>query len=187
MITATVTEHVPWKKRQAALKSEVTIDRLCTILGVETLSDWSDGLDGCETYSHVYKEVLASGASESEAEEQAGQAESDELGEATEKYRAAVLAVAERLFAEHRLTLVERADKWSYRVVPEKSWLDSLGAIVQTINGVGTFEFRNARELCESGPWTPRQAVLSHLGWIADWPDVYEGSKAKSLVERQLR
>jgi hypothetical protein len=147
------------------VKDVVTFDRLCQILKVDSLDTFSERLfeydnDDVDDESH---------------------------DEEITQYKNAVVGVAEDLFAKHGLSLVERKDKWSYKVVPVESWASSCREIVQTINGVGYFEFRGARELCESGPWTMRQAVLTHLGWIADWPDVYEGRKARSLVEGRMR
>lgn len=125
------------------------------------------------------------GKTEEEAEQLARDAEDAELGEAMDKYKGAIIAVANRLFSEHALTL-EPIDDWRFKVVPTKSWKDALGNIVTTINGVDMFEFSGARELCSSGPWSPKEAVMGHLHWIADWPEVYGYGKARSMIDRAL-
>jgi hypothetical protein len=43
----------------------------------------------------------------------------------------------------------------------------------ETVGGVGYFHFGSVKELTDSGPWTVREAVLGHLGWMKDWYEVY--------------
>lgn len=79
-----------------------------------------------------------------------------------------------------------RTDKrrYDFKIVPSNSWDDAANKIRETINGVGTFHFNNLREFLSSGPYTARQAVLSHLGYIKRYPDVYGGSGARQLYDR---
>lgn len=143
----------------------VDFDRLCRILKVDSLETMWDWWMSCDL---------------SEEEE----------GEAVEVYTASVLTVAERLFAEHKLTLVELKGKyrgWSWRIRPETTWRDAAAELVTTINGVGMFEFRDVREFCRSGPYTPKEAVLNHVGWIKWHPEVYGDGSAKSMVENEMR
>jgi hypothetical protein len=171
-------------------KAVITLNELCRAFHVETIDDFQERvtMNGDRTYGCVYRDALAEGASEEDAEKRALDAESEELGEACDRYRSAVLSVAEKLFKEHKLSLTEmKRDRFRFRVTPDETWRDAAREIIQTINGVGMFRFESVREFCASGPWTPKEAVLGHLHWIADWPDVYEGTKARSMVDRALR
>jgi hypothetical protein len=146
-------------------------------------------------------EVIMSGWSPSEAqqakadaiaEEAAMKAEQEERDEAVTKYKDAVLFVAEKPFSEHDLTLVEMPEKktgavWRWRITPVHSWMASLEKIVTTINGVGYFEFRDAAELCRSGPWSPMMALLHHVGYVKDWCRVYGEPGPRSMIDRRMR
>lgn len=172
----------------------VTVDDLAKQFKVDTLEDFDQQVSEAESsYSYVYKEALGEGMSEEEAEQAAMKAEQAERDEAVTKYMDAITAVADDLYGKHGLTLVPIRPRkgasrpYEYKVVPEKSWEDAAGHIMQTINGVGLFEYSDLRDFLRAGPWTAREAVLSHLGWIADWPAVYEGRKARFMVERRMR
>jgi hypothetical protein len=177
------------------ISDKVSFDALCTMAGVRTMEDFDDNFG--ETYSYAYKDALANGMTEDEAEDTACQAEGEERDEACKSYHDAVMHVCDKLFAEHHLTLVpifpRRAKAnalvraYEFRVVPEGGWNVALSEIRQTINGVGVFQFASNRELCESGPWPVRQAVLHHLHWIFDWTRVYEGGTTAMMIERRLR
>lgn len=39
----------------------------------------------------------------------------------------------------------------------------------------------------DSGPYTTRQSVLTHLGWIGSYADVYGDYSVKYRVERSMR
>src|SRR5574341_923277 len=103
--------------------------------------------------------------------EEAEQAAGDEL---FGNWYDAVERVATELFGEHGLYLTpvdkrtERA--YEFRITPQVSWADAANRIRETINGVGEFHFNSLREFLDSGPWTARQAVLEHLGWIRWYP-----------------
>jgi hypothetical protein len=164
----------------------INVDGLCKLLGVQSPDDFtSKALEN----SDVYALALRDGATE----EEAMKAEEAEQDEAYNHYYDAVTDVAEKLFAKHDLELVPRGKSaktkrpYEFRVAPTTSWLHSAARIMTTINGVGQFEFHSVKEFLDSGPYTPTQAVLQHLGWIAWWPDVYEGRKASTLVDWRLR
>lgn len=128
-------------------------------------------------------------ASEGGGNEQAEREAQDEL---FGKWHAGVEAAAQELFAQHGLALRPRVPQrgrlpYEYRVVPLKSWEDAAEAILDTINGVGYFHFNSLREFLDSGPYTPRQAVFSHIGYIKDRPLVYGGDSAKSYYDREWR
>jgi hypothetical protein len=105
-----------------------------------------------------------------------------------------VMYVAEKLFGEHGLILVptgrgaKKDRPYFYKVMPEKSWQHAAGKIVNTINGVGMFRFDSVRDFVYvTSSKNVREAVLSHLRSIRDWPDVYGGRSASLLFESQLR
>ena len=105
-----------------------------------------------------------------------------------------VMYAAEKLFGEHGLILVptgrgsKKKRPYFYKVMPEKSWQHAAAKIVNTINGVGMFRFDSVRDFVyETSSKNVREAVLTHLRSIADWPDVYGGRSASSLFESQLR
>jgi hypothetical protein len=168
----------------------ITLDELCQLLGVQTPVERFDHPFDTGTYSAAYDQAIEEGLGEGEAEELALQAESEEEAEIWGNYISAVEHVAKKLFAEHRLTLanVEKGKhRGEYLVSPQKSWVDSADEIIKTINGYGMFYFGTTGEFFRSGPYTPREGVLGHVHWIKSWPDVYEGTKARSLVEARLR
>ena len=105
-----------------------------------------------------------------------------------------VMYVAEKLFGEHGLILVptgrgaKKERPYFYKVMPEKSWQHAAAKIVDTINGVGMFRFDSVRDFVyATSSKNVREAVLSHLHSIRDWPEVYGGRSASSLFESQLR
>lgn len=178
-----------WMKKMRSLKSVITFDQLCSNLGTETMEEMNDRLmsvgDGC--YHAVYTDAIREGCSEEEAEKRGQDSESEELGEYQDKYIRAVKKVSIKLFAEHHLSLKEtKKNSLIYRIMPDISWRNSADAIRETINGFGYFRFDLMKDFLSSGPYTSRSAVLSHLHCIFDWSEVYEGTKAKYLVEREL-
>lgn len=108
----------------------------------------------------------------------------------------AVEHVAEKLFEEHGLELHGIAIKrkgadnrrpYEFKIVPMNSWNDAADRIRETVNGVGYFHFNNLREFLSSGPYTAKQAALSHLAWIRDYPAVYGGPGAHQMYEAAWR
>lgn len=169
------------------------IDGLCALMGVETLSSKVENnvFSNDELYGFVYREHLSTGATEEQADQAALDAENEEESAACEQYMQAVLFVANKLFEEHHLFLEEVKSKKgfasTYKVIPKISWKDSAAELIKTINGVGMFEFDSVKEFCNSTPATPKATVLTHLHWVKDWVEVYEGGKASHMVERRLR
>jgi len=175
------------------------LNRLSDLLGVTTPDDYLDKLDSYgndEAYSYAYKEAIADGKTEEEAEEAAMAAEGEIRDEAWRKYTDAVQAVADDLFEKHNLTLVPVKFKrkvppgtrpWEYTVEPTKSWEDAAGQLITTINGVGQFEFASVKDFLDSGPYTARGAVLGHLHWIRRYPDVYGDRGIQDRIDRSLR
>jgi hypothetical protein len=162
---------------------KLSLDRICRLLGVSTPEKWDD--DNIDSFCGVWDWMVKDGHTEEECQE----AEQAERQEQWEKYRGAVMTVAEEVFDKHGLELTEMKRGYVYRVHPNpgRTWSDCANRILATINGYGPFYFSSLREFLDSGPWTPREAVLHHLGWIPDWYEVYEGGKASNRVERRLK
>ncbi len=196
------------------VSNKVSFDELCRWAKVDTMEQVDDRLcENADIYGEVYGQALEDGMSEANAEATAIEAEASEREEQTNRYHDAVMGVCEQLFKEHRLVLepvLSRRQRayarkhpsqsdpraYEFRVLPAYAgctlglawdWNAALSAIRETINGVGMFRFESNAELLSSGPYTVRQAVLQHLHWVFDWPRVYEGSTARSMIERRLR
>lgn len=179
-----------WTEKIRKLKSVISLDELCKLFKVETMEDFQDRIGGTidSCYGAVYDDAIKEGCSEEEAEDRAREAESDELDTALKDYKNAVISVANKLFGEHNLTLDEmKSGVCRYAITPKISWDESASHIIGTINGIGMFYFRNVREFKNSGPYTGRQSVLSHLHYIASWGEVYGGGKASAMIENKLR
>lgn len=160
---------------------KITIEALAKMFG---LPDW-DRID--ELNQEFYWEQ-ARGA---EGEDAAMEAERAAQDEVFAQWYDAVEHVADKLFAEHGLELVpvRKKDRRSFelRVVPIHSWKDAADKIRETVNGAGPFYFHSLREFLNAGPYTARQAVLSHLGWIKHYPAVYGGLGPHQMYENAWR
>ncbi len=136
-----------------------------------------------------------------EDEDEQLKAEEEARDEVYGQWYDAVEHAASKLFEEHGLEL-QPAGKWhpstyaktkaerrpyDLKIVPSTSWNDAANKIRETVNGVGTFHFNNLKEFLDSGPYSARQAVLSHLGWIRDYPAVYGSSSAHQMYDHHWR
>jgi hypothetical protein len=172
------------------------MDRLCKLLKVETLDEWD------ERHIDAFWDDLRYLDFDSEEEREAAQlkAEQEARDESWTKYRDAVLSVAEDLFGEHGLTLVParpssgRSRKgwtpersWEFRIKPTVSWPDAASHLRETIDGYGMFVFGTLRSFLDSGPYTAREAVVNHLGWMRHWYEIYGDGSAWTRLERRLR
>lgn len=157
--------------QQNAREDVRNIDQLAAMFG---LPDF----DSVEEMNLDYIADAGRGIEDDEEQMEAMTAARDEL---YRNWHQAVLSTAEQLFEEHSLELdpiryrrdLPDVPAYEFRIVPEESWSDAARKIMQTINGVGMFHFGSLKEFLDSGPYTPRQAVLSHLGYIRDYPKVY--------------
>lgn len=169
-----------------------TIDELARML---ELPEYDTVRDNNEEYL-----MNARSYGEREAEESGEDLSEDEIAEAGyaaenkaeaalwRSWKDAVESVAERLLDEHGLVLVEsKRHAGTYKISAERSWSDAAAKIMDTINGVGYFEFSSLRDFLESGPYTAREAVLVHLNSIRDRPRVYGTSTAERLYESAWR
>lgn len=178
-----MSEYSNWQKKMRSLSDKISFDDLCKLFGVDITDDYFDHLF---EYSDNFSCDISDCMHEDDNTCPGRKAEQEALYEAMNKYRSAVIEVAQKLFGEHDLSLDEMTSS-TFKIVPKTSWRVSADHIRQTINGVGYFGFASVKEFCASGPYTPRSAVLSHLGWISDWPVVYGDGTAKSMIERRMR
>jgi hypothetical protein len=174
--------------------NRISLDRLATLCKVDTPQDFQDKLDSGYTYGYVYKQALENGKTESEAEQLAVDAESEEMGEACTKYHAALVDVSEHVFAEHGLVMTPIVPKkhpdclpFEFRVMPKTTWKDALTKVRETVNGYGPFHFYTNKEMAESIPETDRGTVLCHLSWCFRAWEVYGDNSPKSRIERAMR
>lgn len=73
------------------------------------------------------------------------------------------------------------------RPVKGKTWDDAARAVVDVINGVGIFEFRNVEHLVAGGPYASvEDAVRAHIHWLAEYPDVYGDRSVREVFDRAL-
>lgn len=183
--------HATKAKPGDKTSDKTNIDQLAKMFG---LPDW-DKID--EMNSQHYWE-MSRGA---EDEDEQLKAEEEARDEVYGQWYDAVEHAASKLFEEHGLEL-QPAGKWhpstyaktkaerrpyDLKIVPSTSWNDAANKIRETVNGVGTFHFNNLKEFLDSGPYSARQAVLSHLGWIRDYPAVYGSSSAHQMYDHHWR
>jgi hypothetical protein len=174
--------------------NRISLDTLAKLCKVDTYDSFSEGLDTSSTYSVVYKGAIEEGKSEDEAEEFALKIESEEMGEACDKYHAAIVAACEEVFDQHSLILepvVSRkypnALPFEFRIKPKTTWNEALTLIRETINGHGMFEFRSNAEMCSSIPANTRTTVLGHIHWMFQRWDVYGDYSPAYRIDRRMR
>ena len=184
--------HATKKTKGSKTSSDkINIDQLAKMFD---LPDW-DKID--EMNQHHYGE-MSRGAEDEDAQMKAEEEARDEV---YAQWYDAVEHAASKLFEEHGLEL-QPAGKWhpsthaktraerrpyDLKIVPSTSWNDAANKIRETLNGEGMFHFANLKEFLDSGPYTARQAVLSHLGTIRHHPAVYGGTGARQMYEQHWR
>lgn len=168
---------------------KITIDQLAKMLN---LPDW-EKID--EMNQHHYWEMTRGGKYEDEDAQM--KAEQEAQDEVYRQWYDAVEHAAEQILGQHGLGLLAmkhtRKVNQNYRphvlkIVASKSWSDAADKMRETVNGVGgTSHYDTLGEFLDSGPYTARQAVLSHLGYIKRYPDVYGSQSARQLYEQHWR
>ena len=166
-----------------SISDVLTLNQVTDLIGVDSFDDWLDRYDSYANFPFDHDL----------SEEENYEREASQRDEDATNYIDAVVSVAEKLLGEHKLTLREEKTRKMgtvYRVLPvaKRGWLDALGELRETINGVGYFEFSSTKELLSSGPYiSPKQGVLQHLHWIKRFPDVYGCGSVSHMLERALR
>lgn len=170
-------------KARSKTSDKINIDQLAKMFD---LPDW-DKID--EMNQQHYSE-MSRGAEDEESQIEAERAAQDEV---YGQWYDAVESTASQLFEEHGLELEPTGKqgtptrRYDFKIVPQKSWDDAADKIRETINGVGYFHSDNLKEFLRSGPYTAREAVLSHLGHIKSYPAVYGSGSPRTMYERAWR
>lgn len=170
-------------KGRAKTSDKINIDQLAKLFD---LPDW-DRID--ELNQQHYWE-MSQGSTDEEAQLDAERAAQDEV---YGQWYDAVESVATKLFDKHGLELQPTGKqgtetrRYEFKIVPSSSWNDAANKIRETINGVGDFHFNDLKEFLHTQASTARQAALSHLGYIRQYPAVYGGSGARQLYDQAWR
>lgn len=134
------------------------------------IAEWNDA------YSEAFSEAIKENKTEEEAENIASEASDNARDEEFSRYVCEVISTAEKLFGFHHLNIEEIKKKNNvvvYKISPQETWRKAANEIRETINGVGMFHTYSLRDFLDSGPYTPKEAVLTHLHWLKDYPKVY--------------
>jgi hypothetical protein len=172
--------HATKAKARDKTSDKINIDQLAKLFN---LPDW-DKIDEMNQ-QHYWEMSQGAGAEEAQMD-----AESAAQTEVYNQWYDAVERAASKLFDEHGLELSPTGKqgtekrRYDFKIIPTKSWDDAANKIRETINGVGDLHHNNLREFLRSGPYTAKQAVLLHLGYIKRYPAVYGGLGANQMYER---
>lgn len=181
-----VTPTAAAKAAKVQSSDRITIDQLAKLLG---LPDW-ESVD--ERNQHHYWE-MSRGAEGEDAQINAEQAAQEEV---YRQWYDAVESTAAKLLGEHGLELLAmkhtRKVNQNYRphtlkIIAYSTWDDAANKIRETINGVGDLHSDTLSEFLKSGPYTAKQAVIAHLGYIKRYPAVYGGPGANQLYDQAWR
>ena len=175
-----------WSDSMRKLPSKFDIDGLCKLLEIEQHDVSNHFID---EFLWAKDNAIKEGKTEEEAEEIGQQAECDACDEHFVKFKSAVLHTAEQLLDIHSMKLVGLKDGYRFEIAPKTTWEDAATAIKETINGYGSFYFKSTKEFLTSGPYTARQAVLSHLHWMKQYAAVYCDSSLNpaNIFEREMQ
>lgn len=161
-----------------------TFDGLCAAFGLKASRD---GLLDLIDRNFDY---IVSMFDEIEDEDERMEAQSEIESAFVDAYfgaaESAIEDMAEQWFRLSITKISKEGKEDTYKVKPMKSWEDSLKPIVETMNGVGYFYFRDGKALMRSGPYTAREAVLSHMGYLSDVGSVYEEESLERKFEKNL-
>lgn len=163
-------------------KNTITVDDMCRQLGIETVEDFDlRTMDNCQCHSkgdevwdpYACKYVVA---------------EYDYTCESCSfDYRGKVIQFYSQLLEKFDLKLDGDESNLTWKIVPKRGWFRAAKELIETINGYGIFHFGSVSEGIRSGPYEgSRGFVLNHLGWIPEYYNVYEGSKASSMFKNWI-
>jgi len=174
-----------------------TFDRLCSAFGLKAgMEDYEDLHHNNIDYffsiqDEAEKEARRDGKDPAEAEEIGAEAAAEANDRMYGGYEAAAVGAIEKMaeeFFDLNVIEIKATPKTptTYKVKPIKSWKQSGEKIVEAINGVGYFYFQNFKDLMRSGPYTEREAVLSHLHYLADVGSIYGAVSLQRKFEDDL-
>lgn len=164
------------------------LDGLARAFGLKAdLADFMENnIDNIAQRGHyAYENAIERGKTERQAENAMEKAEEEAHDEIGKAYIAAVFDTIEKEAEKFDLTVIQQKPN-EYKVVPTTDWRTSLREIIRTINGVGMFQFDSIKEFLESGPYTLREGVLTHLHYLADYGRVYGESSLQREFEVNL-
>lgn len=145
-----------------------------------------DASDARET---ALEAALEEGKDEAEAEEIADAAaqavEQERMDELYKDWKDAIDRTLSAFLENYELDLVEEAHV--YWLYPTTSWRVTAEHLLETINGVGDFSFKNLRELLDSGPYGLREVVSAHLGFIQQHGGVYGTRSPRQTFDHHFR
>lgn len=161
-----------------------TFDGLCAAFGLKASRGGAFALID-DSYDYIWSQV-----ERIEDEDKRMEAQSEIESAFVDAYfgaaESAIQDMAEDWYGLSITKISKEGKEDTYKVKPMKSWEDSLKPIVETINGVGYFYFRDGKELMRSGPYTAREAVLSHMGYLSDVGSVYGEESLERKFEENL-
>lgn len=174
-----------------------TFEELCRAVGLKASYE---GMNKLEEHNHdyifeagdyAYKQAIKDGEDEDKAEEARSEAEMEASGEIATAYVNAAIETIENALTEHfALDLTEvkgrKGEQTRWKIAPLRTWRESLGHIVETINGVGYYHFGSIREFLNSGPYTEREGVLTHLHYLAAYGSVYGDKSLQRTFDDNL-
>ncbi len=155
---------------------KIDVIRMARILGVKTPEEFDEELRTIprDTYGIVLREAIDEGCSDEEAEEKAMAAEDAELAELVRKYESDLVSIFENEAANLKLEISALKTKPGvYAITPKDSWAKSAQAVRSIVHGIAGWWFPSFREFLDSGPYTPRQAVDAHLGYLGEQWKLY--------------
>lgn len=142
-----------------------------------------------ESSGYARREGRQEDMSEEEIEAASQKAEEEASEEVYRNWHGAVTSAADELFGHHKLVLVPLRKKktpypFEFRIEPAHgaTWGDAAKALAATIDGVG-LTYEDPNEYARA----PKNYVLSRLGWIGAYPEVYGTSNPSRIYERSWR
>jgi len=161
-----------------------TFEELCEAVGLKASYEGMEKLVEFNIYyifeqgDYAYKQAIEDGEDEDKAEGARSKTEGKLINKLSTAYINAAIETIENALTKHfALDLTEvkerKGEQTRWKITPLRTWRESLGHIVETINGVGLFRFDSIREFLDSGPYTEREGVLTHLHYLADYSSVY--------------
>ena len=174
-----------------------TFDELCRAVGLKASYEGMDELVEFNIHytfeqgDYAYMQAIEDGEDEDKAEGAREEAHMEVDDEIRTAYINAAIETIENALGEHfALDLTEvkgrNNEGMRWKITPLRTWRESLGYIVETINGVGLFRFDSIREFLNSGPYTEREGVLTHLHYLADYSSVYGDKSLQRTFDDNL-
>lgn len=161
--------RISWLSKKE-LSAVVDYDRIAELLGVKTLREmdekyWVD----CAPDDPNSEDPISS-----------------ERDEYWLQYEQAMLSAFEKMLDAHDLKAEPHKGR-TYELIikPKASWKFAAEMVRETINGVGIFYYNSLDEFIDSGPYTHRAAVVTHLHWLKRRPEVYGEESYRHMVERR--